>query len=62
MTASVLANSNVGKSDKISLKLQYKALKSGTEDKFEAWIMTIEDHWSEEIAACIQGKFPDWRE
>ena len=47
---------------KVTLKLRYKALKSGNEDKFEAWLKTVEDRWLEEIADCLQGKFPDWRE
>jgi hypothetical protein len=29
--------------------------------EFEAWIMTLEEQWTPEIAACLQGKFPDWR-
>jgi hypothetical protein len=55
------ADTLLGERDKVSLKSQYKALSSGTEDKFEAWLMTIEDQWTAEIAACLQGKFPDWR-
>lgn len=47
---------------KVTLKLRYKALKSGNEDKFEAWLTTVEDRWLAEIADCLQGKFPDWRE
>jgi len=62
MATSVFANTKTDNPSKVLLKLQYKALKSRTEDKFEAWIMTIEDRWTNEIAACLQGKFPDWRE
>jgi len=47
--------------DKLSLKLRYKMFNSKTEDKFEAWITQIEDDWNDEIAACLQGQFPDWR-
>lgn len=47
--------------DKLSLKLRYKMFKAGTEDKFDAWITKIEDDWNDEIAACLQGQFPDWR-
>jgi hypothetical protein len=61
MTISVLADSKKINHKKVDLKLQYKTLKSATEDKFEAWITTIEDRWAEEIEACLQGKFPDWR-
>ncbi len=61
MTISILADSKRTNQKKVALKLQYQALKSGTEDKFEEWITTIEDRWAEEIEACLQGKFPDWR-
>lgn len=46
---------------KSSLKLQYKALKSPTDDKFEAWLMVVEECWLQEIQDCLQDKFPDWR-
>lgn len=61
MTISVLADSKEINHKKVALKLQYQALQSGTQDKFEAWITTIEDRWTDEIEACLQGKFPDWR-
>ncbi|HBB33863.1 MAG TPA: hypothetical protein DDZ80_18535 [Cyanobacteria bacterium UBA8803] len=61
MTASVLANIQSNNYDKLSLKLKYKNLKAGTDDKFEDWIANVEDCWLEEIAACLQGNFPDWR-
>ncbi|MCA1992003.1 MAG: hypothetical protein LDL41_08140 [Coleofasciculus sp. S288] len=48
--------------EKASLKLKYRALKTRGDDKFEAWIMAVEERWLEEIAACIQGQFPDWQE
>lgn len=62
MNKSVLANRQVVNRSKGLLTLQYKALESRTDDKFEAWLMTIEESWADEIAACLQGKFPDWRE
>jgi hypothetical protein len=62
MTESFIGKTKVVNPNKVLLKLQYKTLKSGTEDKFEAWIMAIEDRWFEEIEACLQGKFPNWRE
>jgi hypothetical protein len=62
MNKSFLANSQIVNPKKDWLKLKYRALKSGTYDKFEAWIMTIEDRWTDEISDCLQGKFPDWRE
>ncbi len=55
------ADDKVVNFDKASLKFQYKALESRTDEKFEAWMMTVEDQWLEEIKACLQGKFPDWR-
>jgi hypothetical protein len=61
MTSSVLANRQIVNPNKLLLKLQYKTLGLKTEDKFEEWLMQIEDRWTEEIAACLQGKFPDWR-
>ena len=48
--------------NKILLKLQYQALATGNDDKFEDWMLIIEDQWLEEIAACLKGNFPDWRE
>ncbi len=62
MNGSVLSKNNSVSQKKVLLKLQYKSLKSKTEDKFEAWIMNIEDRWAEEILDCLQGKFPDWRD
>ncbi len=62
MAVSQLADSKVVNQNKVWLKLQYKTLKSGTQEKFDAWIMMVEGHWTEEIAACLQDKFPDWRE
>ena len=61
MAVSQLADKKVVNQNKVWLKLQYRTLKSGTQEKFDAWIMTVEEHWTEEIAACLQGKFPDWR-
>lgn len=61
MPVSQLADNKVVNQNKVRLKLQYRTLKSGTQEKFDAWIMTVEEHWTEEIAACLQGKFPDWR-
>jgi len=46
---------------KAFLKLQYQTVSSATDDKFEAWLMTLEEQWTPEISACLQGKFPDWR-
>ncbi|GAB4206067.1 MAG: hypothetical protein Fur006_62830 [Coleofasciculaceae cyanobacterium] len=62
MNKSFLTNPQIVNPKKDWLKLRYRALQSGTYDKFEAWIMTIEDRWADEIADCLQGKFPDWRE
>lgn len=62
MTSSILTSSKKVTPKKDWLKLQYRSLKSGTYDKFEAWIMTIEDRWTDEIADCLRGNFPDWRE
>ncbi|MBE9126576.1 MULTISPECIES: hypothetical protein [unclassified Coleofasciculus] len=62
MTVSKATNNQSGNSKKILLKRQYKSLKSGTEDKFEAWIKAVDESWTEEISACLQGKFPDWRQ
>ncbi|MEQ8964139.1 MAG: hypothetical protein RLP02_40600 [Coleofasciculus sp. C2-GNP5-27] len=61
MTYCKLSHNQSQRGDKLSLKLRYKTFKSGTEDKFEAWITQIEDEWNDEIAACLQGQFPDWR-
>jgi hypothetical protein len=61
MTMTILENKKQTNPKKSGLKLQYKALSSGTEDKFEAWIMTIEDRWTDEILDCLKGNFPDWR-
>ncbi|HEY9671678.1 MAG TPA: hypothetical protein V6D11_09560 [Waterburya sp.] len=61
MVVSQLTDNKIVNQNKVWLKLQYRTLKSGTQDKFDAWIMTVEEHWTEEIAACLQGKFPDWR-
>ncbi len=62
MNKSGLSNRQTLNQNKGLFKVQYKALKSMTDEKFEAWLMTIEDRWADEIAACLQGKFPDWRE
>ncbi|MEW6491177.1 MAG: hypothetical protein AB1589_01315 [Cyanobacteriota bacterium] len=62
MNSSVLSNCHGVSQKKVLLKLQYKALKSRTEDKFEAWIMNIEERWAQEISDCLQGRFPDWRD
>ncbi len=62
MNKSGLSNRQAINQNKGLLKSQYKALKLMTDEKFEAWLMTIEDRWADEIAACLQGKFPDWRE
>lgn len=61
MTMTILGDKKQINPKKSGLKLQYKALSSGTEDKFEAWIMTIEDRWTDEILDCLKGNFPDWR-
>ena len=61
MTTTLLKNRKEANQKKFWLKLQYKALSAGTEEKFEAWIMTIEDHWTDEILDCLKGNFPDWR-
>lgn len=61
MTISLLKDKHPCNWNKASLRSIYKALQSGTEDKFEAWLMTIEEQWTDEIAVCLQGKFPDWR-
>lgn len=47
--------------DKSSLKLQYQKSTSRTEQKFDLWITKLKDEWNDEIAACLQGEFPDWR-
>jgi hypothetical protein len=63
MKVSVLPGKKSNYSNKVALKLQYKSLILGREEKkFEDWIMTIEDRWLDEIAACLEGNFPDWRE
>lgn len=61
MTISLLSYRHTVNQKKVFLNLQYKALKSGTYDKFETWIMTIEDRWTDEILDCLKGNFPDWR-
>ena len=61
MTYYQLSHNQSRNGDKLSLKLRYKMFNSKTEDKFEAWITQIEDNWNDEIAACLQGQFPDWR-
>ncbi|MBE9125672.1 MULTISPECIES: hypothetical protein [unclassified Coleofasciculus] len=48
-------------SQKVLLKSQYRTLGLVTEDKFETWLMTLEERWASEVVACLQGKFPDWR-
>lgn len=62
VTVTKLTAHQSGNSKKSLLQRQYKTLKSGTEDKFEVWIQTVDERWTEEIAACLEGKFPDWRE
>jgi hypothetical protein len=62
MNKSGLSNRQAINQNEGLLKSQDKALKSKTDEKLEAWLMTIEDCWADEIAACLQGKFPDWRE
>ncbi|HBE17985.1 MAG TPA: hypothetical protein DEG17_13975 [Cyanobacteria bacterium UBA11149] len=47
--------------DRYSKKTQLKSLVSRTDEKFNTWIVTVEDRWLEEIAACLEGNFPDWR-
>ncbi|MEQ8539439.1 MAG: hypothetical protein RIB93_18550 [Coleofasciculus sp. D1-CHI-01] len=57
-------SSKLTHTQKALLKLQYQTVHSAhsaTDDKFEAWLMTLEEQWTPEIAACLQGKFPDWR-
>lgn len=44
-----------------SKKTQLKPLISQKDEKFNTWIVTVEDRWLEEIAACLEGNFPDWR-
>jgi len=61
MTYYQLSHNQARHGDKLSLKLRYKMFNSKTEDKFEVWITQIEDDWNDEIAACLQGQFPDWR-
>ncbi|HEY9614844.1 hypothetical protein [Allocoleopsis sp.] len=61
MTMTILGDKKQINQKKSGLKLHYKALSSRTEDKFEAWIMTIEDRWTDEILDCLKGNFPDWR-
>lgn len=43
------------------LKLQYSTVYSDTDNKFDAWLVTLEEQWTSEISACLQGQFPDWR-
>jgi len=54
-------SSKLTQTQKAFLKLHYQTVYSATDDKFEAWLMTLEEQWTPEIAACLQGKFPDWR-
>jgi hypothetical protein len=54
-------SSKLTQTQKALLKLQYQTVPLATDDKFEAWLMTLEEQWTPEIAACLQGKFPDWR-
>ncbi len=61
MNTSTLADNELNYQYKSSLKSQYKILKAGTEEKLETWLMSIEEHWLEEVFACLQGNFPDWR-
>lgn len=61
MTMTILGDQKQINPKKSWLKSHYKALNSGTEDKFEAWLMTIEDRWTDEILDCLKGNFPDWR-
>lgn len=61
MTMTIVGNKKEISPKKYWLKSRYKALNLGTEDKFEAWIMTIEDRWTDEILDCLKGNFPDWR-
>ncbi|AFZ17152.1 hypothetical protein [Allocoleopsis franciscana] len=61
MTMTILGDKKQINPKKSCLKSHYKALNSGTEDKFEAWLMTIEDRWTDEILDCLKGNFPDWR-
>lgn len=46
----------------ILLFAQYKNLTISTPSKFERWVKNIDERWLAEIATCIQGDFPDWRE
>ncbi len=61
MTTTLVGNPKEAHQKRTWLKLQYKALNAGTEDKFEAWLMKIEDRWTDEILDCLKGNFPDWR-
>lgn len=61
MTTTLVGNPKEANQKRTWLKLQYKALNAGTEDKFEAWLMKIEDRWTDEILDCLKGNFPDWR-
>lgn len=62
MTVSPLRNHQKVNCKKALLKLRCKALALRTDDKLRVWLMTVEERWTEEIVACLQGKFPDWRE
>jgi hypothetical protein len=61
MNGTTLAQTQFNNRDKKSTKLQLRSIRSVTDKKFDAWIMTVEDRWIEEIAACLEGNFPDWR-
>lgn len=61
MNVATLAQTKSNNRNQKSTKIQLKSLKSVTDEKFDNWIMTVEDRWIEEIAACLEGNFPDWR-
>ena len=61
MNTSTLADKPLNYWEQSYLKSQYKTLETGTDDKFDAWLMSIEERWFKEVCACLQGNFPDWR-
>lgn len=61
MNTSTLADKPLNYWEQSYLKSQYKTLRTGTEDKFDIWLMSIEERWFKEVSACLEGNFPDWR-
>lgn len=61
MNGTTLEQTNSNNRNKRAINSQRISIRSVTDKKFDTWIMTVEDRWIEEIAACLEGNFPDWR-